>query len=907
KVTLTEMGRNHIVVLGNGDLTELELQRIGEMEYIDALGLNIFRGKVGLEALMNEVRGTQLKMPIIITEFGFNPSFTDEYTTQKAYFKEVIPMIQSNMVGRNNVLAFAYICEATDQLWKEQEFGPEEAQLGILEKDILGDIGLLVRKFDRDMRYVDWNTIDPEVLLARAWESLEYNDHAAALANADKVMELFGDVANRQQALLVREQGAQPKKSWNEQDWERFGILNLVGTSYFIKIAVLHEMGDRVGARIVYDELTNRYSNAIFRLENGTAIVTTDAVVKLYPELFERNIFKTWEDIALGAGIATILLIIPSLFDWFKRVKKSFVQRRKKTDASERKISNEVVFSWVKKFFFFAMIFGSYYLLFELCGWWFHPIRAEYYFVSKPLFFMLSYVGGFMFFFNYLVFYIISRAKKPRHMKAKRGLKVAMVTTYIASEPLEMVEKTLLKMKAVTYKHDTFVLDESGSKELKKFCVANGLKYFSRKGMLRYQQSKPPFKAKTKGGNLNAWLDKYGDQYKFVTFLDGDHQPKPEYLSRVLGYFQDPRVAFVQAPQIFRNRKENLIAAGSIGGNSYFVGPIQMGLYGMDANVINGSHSSFRIEALKSIGLYGVHNADDILTSIRLYAKEWKGVYVPEILATGLAPANWKDNLRQQYRWSNSIFDLIFTQGLFVLYNLKRNQKFAFFFMGAFYMLQVNFCVLLVMPIISVIINQPPVNADLLEFAMKFFPVYISQLVVMLLWGGKFFVEKREKIGIWIRSGLIEIAGSLYVLKALFKAIVRKELVRTNFVADKGKDGHESSLRMFTAHIMLAILAIVAFVYLSYSGEVLWQTQGIKLFLALEIAIIALLLASNVSKKKGFVSKEKETLQTSVTVDESVTLQNDAPEETKVSTVLKVPVFSEGKDVSIGYSILMAA
>src|SRR5437870_11322574 len=45
-----------------------------------------------------------------------------------------------------------------------------------------------------------------------------------------------------------------------------------------------------------------------------------------------------------------------------------------------------------------------------------------------------------------------------------------------------------------------------------------------------WNQSVPPFKAKTKAGNVNSWIDAYGHLYSHFTQLDIDHIPLPMYL-----------------------------------------------------------------------------------------------------------------------------------------------------------------------------------------------------------------------------------------------------------------------------------------------------------------------------------------------------------------------------------------
>ena len=72
---------------------------------------------------------------------------------------------------------------------------------------------------------------------------------------------------------------------------------------------------------------------------------------------------------------------------------------------------------------------------------------------------------------------------------------------------------------------------------------SGGVSYFTRHGR-GWNQPPPPFQAKTKAGNVNAWLDHVQTlalDYEVFVQLDIDHRPRPDYLDRVLGYFRDRR------------------------------------------------------------------------------------------------------------------------------------------------------------------------------------------------------------------------------------------------------------------------------------------------------------------------------------------------------------------------------
>jgi cellulose synthase (UDP-forming) len=127
-----------------------------------------------------------------------------------------------------------------------------------------------------------------------------------------------------------------------------------------------------------------------------------------------------------------------------------------------------------------------------------------------------------------------------------------------------------------------------------------GVKHFSRKGIKKYNQPTPPFKEKTKAGNVNAWLNHVKRRkYDFFVQLDIDHIPRPDYLNKTLGYFRDEQVAWVQAPSVYKNLN-SWTARGAAEQELVLQGPLQMGFYGYsNTPFIIGSHCTAHLRLMK--------------------------------------------------------------------------------------------------------------------------------------------------------------------------------------------------------------------------------------------------------------------------------------------------------------------
>src|SRR5574337_172993 len=137
--------------------------------------------------------------------------------------------------------------------------------------------------------------------------------------------------------------------------------------------------------------------------------------------------------------------------------------------------------------------------------WWFNASTVGF----KGLYLILTAAIFYEYAFLPTIFiYFLFRVKKPLRRIAQRNKKVALITLCVPSqESDDIIEQQLKAMVAVRYPHDSWILDEGNSKKVKRLARKYGVKYFSRRGINKYNQTLPPFKSKTKAGNVNAWLD----------------------------------------------------------------------------------------------------------------------------------------------------------------------------------------------------------------------------------------------------------------------------------------------------------------------------------------------------------------------------------------------------------------
>ncbi len=164
------------------------------------------------------------------------------------------------------------------------------------------------------------------------------------------------------------------------------------------------------------------------------------------------------------------------------------------------------------------------------------------------------------------------------------------ITCY--NEPVDLVRGTARAARAIHHLHETWVLDDGDSPEMRAMAEQEGVGYITRGAAWNGKDRH------AKAGNLINAL--FRTQGQFLLILDADQVPKPEILDRTLGYFDDPKVALVQTPQWFSNIPEG----DPFGVDApLFYGPIQQGKDGWNSAFFCGSNAILRRDALMYSGI----------------------------------------------------------------------------------------------------------------------------------------------------------------------------------------------------------------------------------------------------------------------------------------------------------------
>ncbi len=333
----------------------------------------------------------------------------------------------------------------------------------------------------------------------------------------------------------------------------------------------------------------------------------------------------------------------------------------------------------------------------------------------------------FFVFLTFAIFWVPTRSlinwfyflfiKGTPHVDPPEAVTVDVFTTAMPGEPYEMFEKSLAAIAAIRYPHTSYLLDGGNDPKLVGLCKRLGIVHLDCRNIQG-----------AKAGKVNyALSESHGD---FVLVLDPDHLAEPDILHKTLGHFKDPDVGFVQIVQGYYNQDESFVAKAGAEQTYGFYGPTMMGMNGLGTPVAIGANCTFRRAALASIEGHAVDLAEDLVTSMRMHAKGWKSVYVPERLSFGLTPSDLHSYFKQQLKWSTGMFHAFSGEYLKRIFRLRFSSALHYLFAGTFYLEGIATAITCILPIVFLFFGLWAVEMKLSDFLLHITPYAIMSLVI---------------------------------------------------------------------------------------------------------------------------------------------------------------------------------
>ena len=436
------------------------------------------------------------------------------------------------------------------------------------------------------------------------------------------------------------------------------------------------------------------------------------------------------------------------------------------------------------------MIVGSFFWMSIFLWWFFHEDRMGHPVLFWPLtialFLKLAQRA-----YEWYNYFDISVPEKP---ELKTKLKVDMLTTACPGEPHSMIIRTITKMVAVKYPHTTYLCDEGDDPILKAACERLGVVHVTRTE-----------KVNAKAGNINnALRQATGD---IAIIMDPDHEPVPEFIDRVLPYFEDEKVGYVQCTQGYYNQPEGFVAKAAAEQTYHFYGPMMMCMNSYGTAQAIGANCAFRRTALDSIGGHAPGLTEDMHTSMRMQSKGWKPVFIPEMLSKGLVPADVSAFYKQQLKWGRGTFDLFTHVVPSLLKNMRWRQRFHHLMSPLYYLSGlVNFINILI-PIVALMLGEVPWVVEAEPFIVFYSPIVLMTLFIRQ-YTQRWLLEKTER-GFHLRGGILQLGTWWIYVVSLFYTIFN---VKVPYIPTPKEGVIRNNWKLMLPNIIAAVMSGVAIV-----------------------------------------------------------------------------------------------
>ena len=370
-----------------------------------------------------------------------------------------------------------------------------------------------------------------------------------------------------------------------------------------------------------------------------------------------------------------------------------------------------------------------------LGGWWFDSAHIY----SYPRFIAVTIALTWVTLVPAYFIFIFAFAKIPsENVEVPADWRIAAVVTKAPSEPLAVVQKTLLgALNQEGVRHDVWLADEMPDAETLAWCREHGVRVSTRHGVEDYQRPDWPRRARCKEGNLAYFYDHYGySRYDIVSQFDADHIPSPGYLRHAATPLINPDVGYVSAPSICdTNAPESWAARARLYVEASLHGALQAGYNSGWAPLCIGSHYTVRTAALKQIGGLGPELAEDHSTTLMFNAGGWRGVHAVNAIAHGAGPETFTDLIVQEFQWSRSLMTILLKYSPTYIPRLHGRIRFEFLFSQLWYpRFSIMMPMMYLMPVYALLSGAPMVNVTYFDFLTHMLPVSTVVLVLAYWW-----------------------------------------------------------------------------------------------------------------------------------------------------------------------------
>lgn len=466
----------------------------------------------------------------------------------------------------------------------------------------------------------------------------------------------------------------------------------------------------------------------------------------------------------------------------------------------------------------------------------------------------LAELMGSVAFFNFQYLFTGKTTPEKKTLTAYDGGAVPTVDVLICTynEPLYLLEMTIAAAVNLDYPEDrlkVYVCDDGRRGELKKLCRRYGIGYLTRRD-----------NRSAKAGNINNALRQIrGDLF---AVLDADMIPKKDFLAKTVGYFSDPKVAFVQTPQIYYNQDiyQYNLALQIPNEQDFFMRDIQAARATKNATLHVGTNAVFRKACVMEIGGYPSYSiTEDMAVGMTLQANGYDSVFVNEELVYGLSAATFSELVKQRDRWCRGNLQVIKNTDIIRNKGLSLAQKIAYLDGGLYWLANLQKMIFILTPIFFLLTGLTTMLSRLEVLLPIFLPHVLADYLIFSV-----LAPKTRSIR-WAHYYETIMAPylSMSIVKELLNLKVRFNVTSKEMTIDK---------RSFQASIVFPHLILCGLTIFSWGiacsrlmlGTVHWDAYGIN-FLWSIFNLDGLLVAVRVAWQKPIHRKtERVVIKTPV-------------------------------------------
>ncbi|MEX2270308.1 MAG: glycosyltransferase [Vicinamibacterales bacterium] len=403
-----------------------------------------------------------------------------------------------------------------------------------------------------------------------------------------------------------------------------------------------------------------------------------------------------------------------------------------------------------------------------------------------------------------------------------------LIASYNESE--EVLGETIASILAMDYPHvNVYLLDDSTTPEARagaqRLSKAFGITLISRTNRAGY-----------KAGAINDVLPTLTEPY--VALLDADQRPLAAWLRDVVPLLdEDPRLAFVQVPQVYVNTRGLPVATAAAYQQAVFFEYICEGKSDSNAMFCCGSNVVFRREALMSVeqDVDGRRHffdetsvTEDFATTVRLHAGRWRTAYVNRHYVVGMGPETLPAYFTQQMRWAMGTLGVglrVFRQLLSNPKMLTAGQWWEYLLSGSYYFVGFATFIFMIAPVLFVGFDVRPLRSEEGLYLLFFIP-YIVFTMNLFFFG--MALRSYSLKGVWLASALSFATFRTYMRAGIVAVFGLK---RAFGVTPKGVGGAIPMIRLWPEFAMLiANVATAGYGYYWMSQYGLELAYGVNTF-----------------------------------------------------------------------------